>query len=117
MTEQEDPKAMKRMQVILDHLSGRINATEAALELGISRKTFYEWLDRAREGMFLALRDRPGGRPAEPVDEEKDRLKQELESSEKDRVVLENRLRIQEAIREVLNGKQDRAESKKKPLV
>ena len=114
MTEQEDPKALKRLQVIVDHMGGRLNATEAAQELGISRKTFYEWLARARDGMFQALRDRPGGRPAAPVDGEKERLKEEVEALEKDRVVLESRLRIQEAIREVLNGK---PEPKKKPQV
>ena len=102
MTEEEDPRAHKRMQVILDHLAGRINATQAAQELAISRKTFYEWLDRARQGMFQALRDRPTGRPPEPVDPEKEHLQEELETLEKERAVLAARLRIQEAIRQTL---------------
>lgn len=112
MTEQDDLKAQKRMQVILEHLAGRMNATDAARELNVSRKTFYEWLERAREGMFRALQDRAGGRPPLPVDPQKDALLDELATLEKERTVLAARLRIQEAVRSVLEGK---AECKKKP--
>lgn len=109
--EETDQRAEKRMQVILNHLSGKINATQAALELGVSRKTFYEWLERARMGMFHALKDRPTGRPPDAVDPEKERLQEELRRQEKEQVVLESRLRIQEAIRETL---EESAEPKKK---
>lgn len=97
---EQDPKAEERMRVILDHLAGKLTATQAALDLGVSRKTFYEWLERGKEAMRSALTDRPGGRPPNPVDPEKDRLQAELETLEKDRQVLEGRLRIQEAIRQ-----------------
>lgn len=100
--EQIEQKAEKRMQVVLEHLAGRMNATQAALEFGVSRKTFYEWLERARMGMFQALKDRPTGRPPEPVDPEKESLQEELQRKEREQVVLESRLRIQESIRETL---------------
>lgn len=102
MTEQEDLKAQKRMQVILDHLAGRINATQSAQELGVSRKTFYEWLERARDAVYLSQKERTGGRPPDPVDSEKEELLEELEQAKKDRLVLENRLRIQEVIRQTI---------------
>lgn len=108
----EDLKAQQRMQVILAHLAGQMNATEAALNLGISRKTFYEWLDRARAGMLAALADRPTGRPAQPVDPQQVALQAELERLAKERSVLEGRLRIQEAIREVLNLPADASKKK-----
>lgn len=57
--------------MILEVLGGRLNATQAAQELGVSRKTFYEWQERALEAMRKALRDRPAGRPLQPVDPEK----------------------------------------------
>lgn len=104
MSEEQDPKAEERMRVILDHLAGRITATQAALELGVSRKTFYEWLQRGQEGMRLALRDRAGGRPSNPVDPEKERLQEELETLGKEREVLAGRLRIQEAIRQTFEN-------------
>ena len=111
-TEAEDLKAQARMQVILAHLAGQINATEAAQTLGIRRKTFYEWLDRARAGMLAALADRPTGRPGQPVDPQQVALQAELERLAKERSVLEGRLRIQEAIREVLNLPADATKKK-----
>ena len=107
-----DPKAQQRMQVIQAHLAGQINATEAAQTLGTSRKTFYLWLDRARAGMLDALADRPTGRPGQPVDPQQVALQAELERLAKERSVLEGRLRIQEAIREVLNLPADATKKK-----
>lgn len=107
MTEEQDPKAEERMRVILDHLAGKLTATQAALDLGVSRKTFYEWLERGKEAMRSALTDRPGGRPSNPVDPERERLRDELESLEKERNVLEGRLRIQEAIRQTFEDLQN----------
>lgn len=114
MTESEDPKAQERQRVILEHLRGHLNATEAALSLGMSRKTFYEWQDRALSGMLMALQDRPTGRPPHPVDPEKEQLLEELDTLEKERIVLENRLRIQEAVRQTLNEMRGTAPPPKK---
>ena len=111
---EQDPKAEERMRVILDHLAGKVTATQAALDLGVSRKTFYEWLERGKEAMRSALTDRPGGRPPNPVDPEKDRLQAELETLEKDRQVLEGRLRIQEAIRQTFEDLQSESPLPKK---
>lgn len=101
--ENEDPKVQQRMQVILAHLAGQFNATEAAQVLGISRKTFYEWLNRARAGMQAALEDRPTGRPAQPVDPQQEALQAQIDRLTKERCILEGRLRIQEAIRQVFD--------------
>ena len=103
MNEEEDPKTLERQRVILEHLSGRITATQAALELGVSRKTFYEWLERALSAMRSALRDRPGGRPSKPADPEKEHLQATVETLEKERLVLESRLRIQETMRQTFD--------------
>ena len=111
-TENEDPKAQQRLQVILAHLAGKLNATQAAQALNISRKTFYEWLARAQAAMAAALQDRPTGRPPKPVDAEKESLLMELEQQARERRVLEGRLRIQEAIRATLNAREDAAKKK-----
>ena len=114
MTEERDSKAEERMRVILDHLAGRLTATQAALDLAVSRKTFYEWLDRVHEGIYQALKDRPGGRPPNPVDPEKERLLEDLETLEKERQVLEGRLRIQEAMRQTFEEMHEGALPRKK---
>jgi transposase-like protein len=114
LNEPEDPKALARQRVILDVLAQRTTVTEAALELGVSRKTYYEWQERALLAMRSALRDRPGGRPPIPVDPQKEQLEATVESLENERRVLEGRLRIQEAIRETLADIQRRASPPKK---
>ena len=103
MSEPEDLKTLERERVILEHLSGRLTATQAALALGVSRKTFYEWLERALSAMRAALRDRPGGRPLKPMDPENERLREELAVLEKERLVLASRLRIQDAFRQTFD--------------
>lgn len=65
----QDPKAAKarcRADLIMDVLAQRKTATDAAAELGVSRKTFHEWMNRAMEAMAEALTDRDPGRPTEP---------------------------------------------------
>jgi len=114
LKEEPDQKAQERMRVILAHLGGQLTATDAALQLGISRKTFYEWLERGKEAMRSALTDRPGGRPPNPVDPEKDRLQAEVKDLEKDRQVLEGRLQIQEAIRQTFEDLQSESPLPKK---
>ena len=104
MNEQVDQKVFIRQRVILDVLAGRLTVTQAAVELGVSRKTFYEWQTRALAAMRAALRDRPGGRPPLPVDPQKEQLQATVANLEKERLVLEGRLRIQQAIRETLGA-------------
>jgi hypothetical protein len=103
VNEPEDPKALARQRVILAVLADRLTATQAALELRVSRKTYYAWQDRALTAMREALRDRPGGRPLTPVDPEKAQLQAALAAVEQERLVLASRLRIQEAMRQTFN--------------
>jgi len=98
----EDLKVLARQRVILEVLTGRLTVTQAAQELGVSRKTFYEWQHRALAGMRAALRDRPGGRPPVPVDPQQEQLQAQVTQLSRERAILEGRLRIQEAIREAL---------------
>lgn len=107
----EDPKVLVRQRVILAVLAGRLTATQAALALGVSRKTFYEWQHRALAGLREALRDRPGGRPALPVNPQQQQLQAQVEQLTQERAILAGRLRIQAALREALAAP---PESKKK---
>lgn len=102
------------MQVIMDHLADRITATQAAQELGVSRKTYYEWLDRARTAMYQSLMDRPTGRPQASMDEEKEQLRNALKAMEKERTVMEGRLRIHQVIQETLDELEFKSQLSKK---
>ena len=72
-------KSQERLTTVLGVLAGTMTATEAAQQPGISRKSYYEWQERALSAMRGALTDRPAGRPANPVDTEKEALEQQVE--------------------------------------
>lgn len=111
-----EPKARERQQMILEVLSGRRTATDAAAALGMSRKTYYQWQERALEGMAKALETLPPGRPAKETDPKREALLQEVTDLRKEKTVLEARLKIQSCMRQVIDemlGKNP--ETKKKP--
>lgn len=76
--EREKALARERALVILQVRSGALTAREGAKRLGVSRKTYYEWEQRALGAMTLALENRPPGRVPTPVDEEKEGLQHEI---------------------------------------
>ena len=90
MTDEPTPKApttsnaLRRMEVILQDLTGKMTATEAATVLGVSRKVYYEWRERALQGLKTALEDRPPGRPAKEVDAEGEALRKKVLQLEAD---------------------------------
>lgn len=71
-------RARKRAAVVFAVRSGQITAEEGARQLGVSRKTYYEWEGRALQAMTEAMEDKASGRPATPPDEEKQRLQEEV---------------------------------------
>jgi transposase len=85
----------QRAEVILQVRAGRITATAAARLLGISRKTYYQWEQRALSGMLAGLENHSPGRPltAKP-DPEILRLKQQV-------AALENRLKVMAEVHEL----------------
>jgi transposase len=86
--------ARKRAAVIFSVRSGQITAEEGAKQLGISRKTYYEWENRALEAMTGALENGNAGRPGIERDEEKERLETQVAE-------LQNKLFVAEKVVEV----------------
>jgi len=76
--EREEKLARERASIILQVRSGALTATEGAEQLGISRKTYYEWEDRALKAMALALENHSPGRPTVPLDPEKEELQRKV---------------------------------------
>ena len=62
--QENEALARRRATVIWRVRSGAVTARQGAQELGVSRKTYYEWEARAMEGMTEALRNQSAGRPA-----------------------------------------------------
>jgi transposase len=74
---QEQEDARRRASIILQVRNGRKTVRQAAKELGISRKTYYEWENRALEAMVEAMEKQPNGRPAKETDPGKEALQRE----------------------------------------
>lgn len=95
MQRKNDPnqeQARKRAELILKVRSGLMTAKDAATELGVSRKTYYKWEQRALSAMVNALSDRRSGRPSQPVDGKKEAMKQEINGLQKALLESEQRL-------------------------
>ena len=96
--EQERKLARKRASIILQVRSGAISVTEGAQRLGISRKTYYEWEDRALQAMALALENRAPGRPPVPLDGEKEELQRKVRDLEKKLSLAEKTIEVRELL-------------------
>ena len=59
------PKAMQRAQLIMQVRCGLMTASEAARQLGVSRKTYYKWEQRGLSLLLNGLSDQRSGRPGE----------------------------------------------------
>jgi transposase len=91
---QDEERARRRATVVFAVRSGQITAEEGARQLGVSRKTYYEWERRALQAMTEAMEDRVSGRPATPRDEEKEQLQKQIAE-------LQNKLFVAEKSAEV----------------
>jgi transposase len=96
--DKEQKLARERALVILRVRSGALTAKQGAQELGVSRKTYYEWEERALKAMALALENRVAGRPSVFTDEEKERLRQRIRELEKKLDLAEKALEVKELL-------------------
>ncbi len=96
--EKERKLARERASIILQVRSGALTATEGAERLGVSRKTYYEWEERALGAMAWALENRPAGRPPAPVDEEKEELRRRIEELERKLFLAEKTIEVKDLL-------------------
>ncbi len=96
--EEEKKLSRERAAVILMVRSGKLTVMEGAERLGVSRKTYYEWEDRALKGMAQALENQAPGRPAVPVDPEKEELQREVQDLKKKLLLAEQTIEVRDLI-------------------
>jgi DNA invertase Pin-like site-specific DNA recombinase len=94
-TNDNEKKARQRADIIMKVRSGVMTATEGAAALGVSRKTYYKWENRALGAMLDGLEDRGTGRPElpEPSQDDAD-LKKQLEELQRQKELLEKRIEL-----------------------
>ena len=96
--EKEQKLARERALVILRVRTGAFTAKEGAKRLGVSRKTYYEWEERALKAMALALENRPAGRPPASMDEEKETLRERIRELERKLDLAEKTIEVKELL-------------------
>lgn len=109
-------RARNRAAVIFAVRSGQITAEEGAKQLGVSRKTYYEWERRALEAMTGALENGSPGRPATPQDAEKERLQQEIAELRNKLFVAEKTVEVRDMLHayELQNARKKTGDEEKK---
>lgn len=96
--EKEKRLARERASIILQVCSGALTATEGAERLGISRKTYYEWEDRALAAMAEALENHRPGKPPIPLDAEKEELQRKVRDLEKKLDLAEKTIEVKDLL-------------------
>jgi transposase len=93
------PKGREIVMAVIRVQGKLMTATEAAADLGMSRKTYYKWERRILQGMMEAAEQKASGRPATEVDPEKEGLRQENEELKKEVLLLEQKLHIRDVLK------------------
>lgn len=90
--EQEEILLIMRVQ------TDQLTASEAARQMGVSRKTFYQRAQRGLEGMAAALAPRSAGRPGKVRDTEKEALLAQMAQLQREKLELQRILRVRELL-------------------
>src|SRR5271157_274871 len=96
--EEEKKLARERASIILQVRSGALTVTEGAERLGISRKTYYEWEERALAAMAETLENHAPGRPPVPPDAEKEELQSKVRDLKKRLYLAEKTIKAKELL-------------------
>lgn len=90
--------------------AGLMSAKDAAASLGVSRKTYYQWEEKALAAMLGNLEEKQAGRPACPTDEKSNALEMRVKELEEKLTVAEQTAEIRAVLRLMETG-----DAKKKP--
>ena len=94
-----DDLAQKRAKIIMQVRGGTMTAEEGANQLGVSRKTYYEWEKKGLSAMMDALVDKDVGRPQMlQEDPEKEALKKRLAETEKELCVARESMHVRRVL-------------------
>ena len=105
--------ARERAELIMKVRCGLMNASQAADQLGISRKTYYKWEQRALSAMLDGLTNQPPGRPSQPVDTRKQGLEKQLAQALRDNELLKHKMELKDVLTDLkLKPGMDRSKKK-----
>jgi len=90
--------ARDRAALILQVQAGQLTASEAARQMGVSRKSYYQWEKRALQGLMEGLQLGPPGRPSQQPSLEIQRLRKKVKDLEEKLAATEKVARLRELI-------------------
>jgi transposase len=88
----------EELLLIMRVQTDQLTASEAARQMGVSRKTFYQRMQRGLAGMAAALAPRPAGRPGKELDAEKEALLAQTAQLQGEKLKLQRILRVRELL-------------------
>jgi transposase len=97
-------QARQRALLILQVQAGLISATEAARQLGISRKSYYQWEKRALTALLAATQQQPPGRPPKEADPQKEQLRRQVAELEQKVNELEQLMELRQVVHQLQTG-------------
>jgi len=98
---QPSAEARQRALLILQVQAGQITATAAAQQLGLSRKTYYQWERRALAAILESQVQQAPGRPLKITDPEKEGLRRRVAELEQKVSQMTQVMELRQAVREL----------------
>jgi transposase len=90
--------ARQRAEVIMKVRCGLLSASQAARQLGVSRKTYYKWEERGLSALLGSLEDQPAGRPPKPVDRQRQTLEKQLAQAHRDNTLMRHKMALKDVL-------------------
>jgi transposase len=104
-------KSRHRAEAIMKVRCGLMTATEAAAQLGVSRKTYYQWERRGLAALLDGLCDQRAGRPEKP--EQESALEKQLADSLRENELLRQQMALKDIVSQInLESGSDRTKKK-----
>lgn len=105
--------ARQRAEVIMKVRCGLLSASQAARQLGVSRKTYYKWEQRGLSALLGSLEDQPAGRPAQPVDRHRQALEKQLAQAHQEVTLMRHKMALKDVLTDLkLDPGPDRTKKK-----
>ena len=92
--------ARLRAEVIMKVRTGLMTATEAAKQLGVSRKTYYKWEKRFLKAMMNSLTEKNSGRKTTEVEQGKEGMKKRILKLEEPNNLLMDSIKVRGLLNE-----------------
>ena len=107
-------QARLRAELIMKVRCGLITASEAAKQLGVSRKTFYKWEQRGLNALLDHVTDQASGRRPNPSDDRCQSLEKQLAEANRQIDLLNHKMALKDVLMELKLPKTGGDRAKKK---